>query len=236
MSIFGLDIGIIVGVLLAVGVVVALVIMSHFERSDMSELWAGVLCASSVVIGGASLIFLVALLLGFISPKTETTYEDGWEIAETHELVSLASFDGNGRKIEGSASAWGALTFGYGEGSVSTPNDPGVYLLVERGTDGGFRKLSIDADKAVVYETETNDTAYRAEHYKPVEYVTTTLIEPSWWCPSLNEKYADGPVRETRDKSSENDEWKIYLPAGSIITDTWDAGIGMDGETVKKGE
>lgn len=214
---FGIDIGVLVMAALASVTVVAAFVAIYqwvWGLNKYAEDGAFFIFA----IGFVMLFVSGLLLITFARNEVEIISEDGWEVAETHELVSLASIDGSGRRIEGYAWAY------------SSSADAGVYLLVERCEDGGLRKLAVDAEEAVIYETD--EPSCRAELVRPITTITQTLVSPSWWFPSSVDKFADGPVVTVEDAPSwrAKEEWRLYLPKGSIVAGEWDAGIGLDGE------
>lgn len=239
MSVLGMDIGFlttIAGSILAVLGISVVLYEIEFGSSEklMRAGWAATLC-------GLTAMLAIALNLGFRVGvgRTETVEEKGWELQETRELASLASLDAGGRMLEGSSSgnAWAMLGAGGGSSSskLSSEPDAGTYLLVERQADGGLRKLAVNADETVIYEVD-DERDCRAELYRATVTVTETLIEPNWWFPSADAKYADGPVTSVREDWRRAQEWRVYLPAGSVVTGSWDAGAGLDGEGVGEEE
>lgn len=228
MSVLGMDVGLLAAIA-ALVLIVAGSITLLYEAVFLSSVKRMLAGFGAILCGLAAGIAIFGF--GADVTQTETVEEKGWELQETRELVSLAAIDAGGGMLEGSSSghAWATYVPGGGSssGGLASEPDAGTYLLVERQADGGLRKLAVDADETVVYEVD-DERDCRAELFRATVTTTETLVEPSWWFPSDAERFADGPVTSVRKDYSGAQEWRVYLPKGSVVAGSRDAGAGSD--------
>lgn len=229
MRVLGIDVGLFI-LIVELAVALAAFLISGWQERRGSNKKAEI---ASFIVGIFSLILLMVSSLLFLyfydsfDNKVETKTEKGWELSKYHDLASLASFNA------GYGDAWAMFGFGSGSvcGELSSHTDAGAYLFVERLDDGGLRELTLAAEHAVIYETSEPD--YRAELWSPIYTHTDTLIDASWWFPSTADKYADGAVVRVVRPTTQAKEWRVYVPAGSIIAGSWGTGIGLDSSKQK---
>lgn len=188
--------------------------------------------------GAAALVLAAFLALAWMSgPVVEREDVRGWELAETRALASAEAIEGDGRALEGSVSGGGAVVFGlFGGGSAkgafSEEPSSGVYIFVEATEDGGYRRLAIDAEDAVIYGAEED---YRAELWRPVVRTEVTKVEDSWLFPSASERIAESDGPAERPDGSRREEWRVYVPEGSVEAGGWNLGPGSDGSGAEPG-